>query len=287
MNPDLTNGLGSAVSGRGAVIESGLTWLHQISSSWGELSSRTIPFVVLDVLLVAVLFYWAMMLIRETRAARMIYGLLLLAFLLLLGRLLDLTLLNWILRGLITTLLVAIPIVFQPELRAGLERLGRARFVGQFGVLKHPEIIQAIDDLVLAAEMLAKQKMGALMAIERQDTLQEYAQTGTSLQGKLSFELLMTIFYPKTPLHDGAVIVRGNMLEAASATLPIFQGSLDYNLGTRHKAALALAQQTDAIVVIVSEEKGTISLAYDRKIRFNLTPDELKRALLRLLKQDT
>lgn len=260
--------------------------LSRSGASFDELIGSRLPLTVLDILLVAGLFYWAIILIRETRAARMLYGLLLLGFLLILGQVLHLTLLNWILHGLVTTLLVGIPIVFQPELRAGLERLGRARFVGQFGVLKHPEIIQAIDDIVMTSEMLAKQKVGALIVLERGDSLDELARTGTELNAKLSFELLMTIFYPKTTLHDGAVILRGNTILAASATLPVFQGSLDYNLGTRHKAALALSQQGDAVTIVISEEKGTISLAYDRKIRFGLNPDELKRALLRLLKQE-
>ena len=237
------------------------------------LSSQKWPLTALDILLVSSLIYWGIILIKETRAARMLYGLLVLGLLFLLGRWLDLELLNWLLKYLVTTLLVAIPIVFQPELRAGLERLGRSSFVGRFGTLVHPRALQVIDDIVAVSETLAKNHTGALIAVERDDSLEEYAETGTEMQAKLTPQLILTIFHPHTPLHDGG------------ATLPVFPGPLEYNLGTRHKAALALAQQTDAIVIAISEEKGTISAAYDHKIRFGLSADELKRALLRLLKQ--
>ncbi len=262
-----------------------MSQLSRAGSTWQHMTLRTLPLTLIDIGIVAILCYWALTLIRETRAARMVGGIALLFVLFLLGRLLQLELLNWVLDHILAGLLIAIPIIFQPELRAALERLGRTQFVGRFGVLKHPEILQAIDDIVLSAETLANQHVGALLVIERQDSLEETIQTGTRLNAKLSFELLLTIFQPRTPLHDGAVIIQGNTITAASTTLPVFQGSLEYQLGTRHKAALALAQQTDAVSVVISEEKGTISLAYDRKIRFDLTADELRRALLRMLKE--
>ncbi len=251
-----------------------------------DLGSLSIWKTLVDLAIVSAIIYFALVLIKETRAQRMIYGLLLIVLLLFIGRVLNLTVLNWVLKNLITTILIAVPVIFQPELRAGLERLGRTGFVGRFGALKHPELIQTIEDIVLSSELLSKQKIGALIVIERTENLKNLAANGRALDALLSFELLLSIFQPKNPLHDGAVIVSGNRLLAASVTLPVFQGSLEYNLGTRHKAALATAQQCDALVIVVSEEKGTISLTHDGKLKFDITPEELKRALLRLLKQE-
>lgn len=252
----------------------------------GSIGTINILTVVIDVLLVALIIYFALVLVKETRAYRMIYGLLIIALLVLIGRTLNLSLLNYILKTVITTVLFAIPVIFQPELRAGLERLGRTGFVGQFGALKHPEIIQAIDEIVLSADLLSKQKIGALIAIERQNSLISISENGKKLDALLSFELILSIFTPKNPLHDGAIVVSGNRINAASVTLPVYQGSLAYNLGTRHKAALALSKESDALVIVVSEEKGTISITHDGKLKFDIIPEELKRALLRLLKQE-
>jgi diadenylate cyclase len=240
---------------------------------------------ILDILIIAALIYLVLILVKETNAQRLLYGILVITALVFVARLLNLKLLNFLVDNLLTVVLVAIPVIFQPELRAGLERLGKGGFVGKFRGLKKPEFMQAIEDLTLTAELLSKQKIGAIIALERNDSLKSFAENGRLINAELSFELLYSIFLPKSLLHDGAAIVSGNRLVAASVTLPVFQGVLDFNLGTRHKAALALSQQTDAIAIVVSEEKGTISLTYDGKLKFDITSEELRRALLRLLQK--
>jgi len=240
---------------------------------------------VLDILIIAGLIYLVLILVKETRAQRLLYGILIIAILVFIGRLLELKLLNFLVDHLLTVVLVAIPVIFQPELRAGLEKLGKGGLVGKFSGLKKPQLMQAIEDLTLTADLLSRQKIGAIIALERNDSLKSFSENGRMLNAELSLELLYSIFLPKSLLHDGAAIVSGNRLIAASVTLPVFQGALDFNLGTRHKAALALSQQTDAVVIVISEEKGTISLTYDGKLKFDITIEELKRALLRLLQK--
>lgn len=240
------------------------------------------PFAVIDILLVALIFYWMYFFIRETRAMRILYGIAILGLLLLLGRLLDLTLLNFVMRYLTASILVAIPVVFQPELRAALERLGRTKFVGTgLPITRHFDIPHTINTIVYAVSGLSRRKIGALIVIAGQTGLREFTETGVALNAELSRELLWNIFTPKTPLHDGALIIAGNKIVAAGTRLPLSEEQFSEKLGTRHRAAIGLSSQTDALVIVVSEETGMISVASGGVLTQDLTPAALHERLER------
>jgi diadenylate cyclase len=247
---------------------------------WDSLSMSITPFVVLDVLIVAVFIYWIYIFLKETRAMRILYGFLFLGVLALVGRFLNLILLNWILKYLMTMLVVAIPIVFQPELRTVLERLGRAKFISDLASLSRYNLSKLINELVTAAEVLSDQKIGALMVIQRKTALGEYISSGVTVEAKVSAELLLSIFFPKSPLHDGAAIIAGDEIIAAGCTLPINDSPLEnVGLGTRHKAALTLSGQSDAIIIVISEETGSISLAIDGHLERRISSETLRQHL--------
>jgi diadenylate cyclase len=254
----------------------------QASYFWDSLRLSFTPFMVIDILIVALFVYWIYVFLKETRAMRIVYGFLFLAALAIIGRLFNLILLNWILKYLMTMLVVAIPVVFQPELRGVLERLGRARFISDLGSLSRYNLSKLVDELVSAAEVLAAQKIGALIVIQRKTGLKEYISNGIDLEARVSAELLLSIFFPKSPLHDGATIISGDKIVAAGCTLPINESPLEYmNLGTRHKSALSLSEQSDAVIIVVSEETGQISLAVDGQLSRRISIETLKTQLLK------
>lgn len=232
--------------------------------------SRVGPTDVLDVIATSVLIYYLLLLIRGTRAVQILMGILVLVGLLGVANLLHLYLLVTILQVIVLSAAVTIPIVFQPELRRGLEQIGRG---GLFRMDSEdrsggtrPED-RGIAALAQAAFLLSRDRHGALIAIEQQSGLKEFCDTGTTLDAQLSAELLLAIFMPRSPLHDGAAIVRENSIVAAGCFLPLADHSLrGVRLGTRHRAALGLTEQTDAIVLVVSEETGAISIARDGKL---------------------
>ena len=231
---------------------------------------------VIEVALVSFVLYRVFLLFQRTRAVRILLGLVVLVSVYALAYLLKL--------GMITTLLglifqygaIALLIVFHPELRAALAHLGRTRrFFASFGD-------QAVaEEISKAAERVARMNVGAIIVVERQVRLDEYAQTGVEMQARVSADLLATIFTPRSPLHDGAVIIRGDTIIAAGCILPLSQASmLDRSMGTRHRAALGLVEETDALVTVVSEETRAISFAAHRKLWRNLTPAQLKAKLV-------
>jgi len=256
-----------------------------ISYFWSNINLKNDPFIVLDVIIVAAIFYWAYLFLKETRAMRILYGIFILVGIYLLGKYLQLSALNFILKYMVTIVVVAIPIVFQPELRSALERLGRAEIVGDFAKLRKSEMFTVIQEITRAAELLSKNKIGALIVLERNTGLRDYIETGVKIDAKVSSELLMTIFTPKTPLHDGAAIIGGNKLVAAGCTLPLADIQYDYNLGTRHRAAIGLSMQADALVIVISEERGMISLASNGVLSQNLNTLKLEELLTKLLRQ--
>jgi diadenylate cyclase len=223
---------------------------------------------VIDVLATSILIYYLILLIRGTRAVQILLGILVLVGLLGIANLLHLFLLRTILQLIVVGAAVAIPIVFQPELRRALEQIGRG---GLFrmdveGNLARTED-RSIAALADAAFLLSRGKVGALIVIEQQTGLKEWCDTGTTLHAQMSPELLLAIFMPRSPLHDGAVIVRENQVEAAGCFLPLAEQTLSGNrVGTRHRAALGLSEQTDAVVIVVSEETGAITIARDGKL---------------------
>lgn len=238
------------------------------------------PGNLLDILIIAFIFYWLLLLVRGTSAMAVLRGaLVLLVAAHILGSLLQLTTLNWLLRNSLPALLVAVPVLFQPELRRALERIGRTNV---------PELLRAhttrphiIDIVVAACQRLSGRRVGAIIVIERETGLEDHAETGVRLDAVPSVELLLSIFQPGSPLHDGAVIVREDRVIAAGCVLPIAE-SAPPDLGTRHRAAIGITEQTDAIAVVVSEETRQISLAHNGQLHRNLTPEQLRAWLAKL-----
>lgn len=222
-----------------------------------------------DILATSVLVYYLLLLIRGTRAVQILTGVLVLVALLGVANLLHLLLLGTILQLIVVGAAVTLPIVFQPELRRALEQLGRGGF---FRFQDSDEVRNRADDKVMAtlakaAFLLSRNKYGALIVIEQQTGLKEFVESGTTLNAELSAELLLSIFVPRSPLHDGAAIVRENIIEGAGCFLPLAEQSLtERRVGTRHRAALGLSEQTDAVVIVVSEETGAISVAREGKL---------------------
>lgn len=231
-----------------------------------------IPFVnirlldILDILIVAAVLYKLIKIIRGTRAVQLIQGLAVIFIAAAISRWLELYTINWLLRNTITLILVALPIVFQPELRRALEQLGRGKLLTEpinfLGKEDDRDLQQIAKAIVLAVMSLARSKTGALIVMERKTGLSDFVETGVAIEGVVSTELLGNIFVPNTPLHDGAVIIRGDRIAAAGCFLPLTENpDLNKNLGTRHRAALGVSEETDALVIVVSEETGIISIA--------------------------
>lgn len=242
---------------------------------------------LLDILVVAAIFFWLLTIAQRTRAMPLIRGaIILIAVLVVLSTALPLTALRYLLRISLPTLLLAIPIVFQPELRRALEQLGHTgTWINiPFMSTDHPHPgAAAIEELVGAAVSLGRGRIGALIVIERDTGLQEYADKGVLLDAQLTRQLLINIFFKNSPLHDGAVIVRGDRIVAARCIMPLSEGPLPGQYGTRHRAALGIAEETDAVALIVSEQTGGLALAHDGMIDRDLNGDRLREKLLDLL----
>jgi len=215
---------------------------------------------VIEIVLVTAIFYRLLILLAGTRAIQMLLGLVLLVAIYFGARVLQLELLRYLLENLFQFGAIAALVVFQPELRSALAHLGQNRLLRFFNRLEETEVA---EEIALAVEELSRNKVGAIIAIEREMALGEYVETGTPLQARVSAPLLNTIFSPYSPLHDGAAIVRGDTIVAAGAILPLTQFPVaDKSLGTRHRAALGLSEESDAVVVVVSEETSQISVAH-------------------------
>lgn len=236
----------------------------------------------LDILIVAFLVYRLLLLVRGTRAASLLRGIVLVLIAFAVSSWLPT--LNYLLRGLIPVALLALVVIFQPELRMGLERLGRAGLLGRaLGPLKEPTGDEIILEVVEAAFRMAEKGHGALIALERTASLVDIIRTGKTINGRVSPELIMTIFNPRAPLHDGAVVVRGPELVAASCVLPHSERpGLSTETGMRHRAALGLVERTDAVVVVVSEETGNVSLAANGTLSPALERPQLTERLMEL-----
>jgi diadenylate cyclase len=239
-----------------------------LSPGWGDL---------VEILIVAVLFYRVLLLIQKTRAMQMLLGAFLLVGAYFLARILDFSLIPFLLENIFRYGAIAALVVFQPELRSALARLGRSRFVRY---LQSMEESHMVDELVEAVIELSRLKRGAIIAIQGEVGLDEYADTGSPVDAPVSAEMLTTIFTPYTPLHDGAVIIKGGRIATAGAILPLTQLPVrDKSLGTRHRAALGLSEETDAVVVVVSEETSRISVARGGRIEVGLDESRLRELL--------
>ena len=249
----------------------------------GYLASQFSFLAFLQILFVAALFHAVLTLIRNTQADTILRGAVgIFVLVLVVGRVFRLTLINWLLENALPGIVLVVALIFAPELRRMLERVGRTG-----GILAHPfgtvegtaagDMIAAISG---AAGALSRRSWGGLMVLERSGGLDEFVGTGTRLNAAISQDLLMTIFYPNSELHDGAVIVLGDVILAARCVLPISEEvERMQHLGTRHRAGVGITEQTDAVAVIVSEETGSIGLAIDGRLRRNLTEEQLRRRL--------
>ncbi len=236
------------------------------------------PQVIIDIIIVSIVFYYIFILIKGSRAIHILIGLAILAFIFIISKALQLFATGWLLDRFLTVILVAIPVIFQQELRRGLEKLGQTRIFSNHDI-KATDI--QISNIVEATVQMAKNRIGALIVLKKDVNLNEYAETGVPINGKVSKELLLNIFFPKSPLHDGAVIMEGDTIQAAACVLPHSYKHVDRSLGTRHKAAIGLSENTDAHIVVVSEERGTISYAVNGRLERNITPERLQELLER------
>lgn len=223
---------------------------------------------IVDMAIVAFVFYKFLMLMRETRAEQLIKGIVVLLVATQVSGWLQLHVVNWVLRGTMTVGLIALLIVFQPELRRGLEYIGRTKLLTKSIVdIQVEENEKMIGEIVEAVSSLSRQKIGSLLVFERTTGLNEIAETGTLINGNVSRSLLINIFIPNTPLHDGAALIRRNKVLAASCLLPLTDSmNIGKDLGTRHRAGIGITERSDSIVVIVSEETGAISIAENGKL---------------------
>jgi diadenylate cyclase len=250
----------------------------QFSAPWPHLSVIS----VIDILLVAVIIYEFLALIKGTRASLMVVGVGALALAFYVSRLGNLTALNWLMTTLLPYTVFALIVVFAAEIRQGLARLGRGLTLSRATGSE----ADAYDDIVLAANLFCQNQTGALIVIEREIGLRTYIESGVPLDARLSYDLLATIFRPSAPLHDGAVIVQNDRVAAAACFLPLSMNPvLSTQLGTRHRAGIGVTEETDAIAVIVSEETGSISLAVAAKIERDLTVEQLRDRLGKLLRR--
>ena len=237
---------------------------------------------ILDIVLVAILIYQFLVLVRGTRAAPMLVGVATLGLAFYFARLGDLRTLNWLLSTLLPFVVFALIVVFQSEIRHALANLG-----SRISLMRSSSSVADVyDDIVLAANLFSQNQTGALIVIEREIGLRTYIESGVSLDARLSYDLLATIFRPSAPLHDGAVIVQRDRIAAAACFLPLSMNPvLSTQLGTRHRAAIGITEETDAVAVIISEETGTISMAVAGSIERELTVERLRERLSHLLRR--
>ena len=242
---------------------------------------------ILDIAIVAFLVYTVLGFIRETRAEQLAKGLLVLVVVTLLSDIFHLYTLHWILSNLMTVGLLALVVLFQPELRRALEKLGRSKFINITGDVDKDDAKRIVTEMSKAIELMSASRTGALMVIERETTLNDIVETGTIIDAAISTEMIGNVFYEGAPLHDGAVIVRGGRLYAAGCVLPLTQNKkLGKELGTRHRAGIGITEASDALVIIVSEETGVISLAQNGELTRFVDAKKIEKTLLGLYLQE-
>jgi diadenylate cyclase len=255
--------------------------LYPFWTQLGEVVRHLSWVELIDVAVVAIVLYQLLRLVRGTQGTQILVGLILLAVVGVVATNFNLILLSWLFHNALFFIIVAVIVMFQPELRRALDQIGRIGHIGRpLSRFSTRQYNQAISEAIRATERLSMKKTGALIAFEREVGLEDYAATGVRINGEVSAEMLQSIFYPNSPLHDGAVIVRGNRIVAAGCLLPLpEEGSVRERLGTRHRAALGLSLASDALVLVVSEETGNISVIEEGKISRNLDSDSLRRRI--------
>ena len=235
---------------------------------------------IIDIVVVAHFLYRLYLMLKNTRAATLVKGLLVLVAFMIVCRTLNLHVISWLLEKSMTVIMVALPVVFQPELRRALEQIGRGKLFRKGSELDEQELEAMLEDVAAATKVMSKAKVGALMVFERATGLVERIETGVPIDGLVSSGLIQNIFVKDTPLHDGAVVIRGNRIVAACCLLPLTENrNLSQELGTRHRAAIGISEQSDAMVLVVSEETGAISIARNGELVRYLTVDDVKEIL--------
>lgn len=260
-----------------------LSWQSIVSSFFSMFDQfRTMsPIDVVDILIVAYIIYRVMKLLKDTSAARLAKGILILVLIMLFASVLHLTMISWLLRNALGVGAFAMVVIFQPELRRLLEQIGKGNLSRMLIPDTDPDVVESmIESTVSACADMAKTKTGALIVFERKERLGEIISTGTMVDAEPSPELIKNIFFKNSPLHDGAMIVRGGRVCAAGCVLPLSgnQG-LSRDLGTRHRAAVGMSESADSVLVVVSEETGSISVAIGGMLKRHLTPEVLRKML--------
>ena len=242
---------------------------------------------VIDILMVTSIFFSLMYWLRDTQAMVLLRGVILIVVaLILLTSLVDLPAFSWLVRNSVPAMLLAIPVIFAPEIRRALERIGRAgTLISRFNTTGQSEIEQSVRAVVTASARLSARQHGALIIMQRLDTLDEYIESGVRMNAIVTPEVLLQIFYPNTPLHDGATILSGHRIVAAACVMPlsssgILNRSPERQMGLRHRAALGISEESDAIAVVVSEETGAISIAHAGRMIRRIDPERLENILL-------
>ena len=271
------------------IIDLGMNWESFYKDNIVEYikSLQTNPFelitLIIDLALVIFLLYCFFKIVKGSRAWQLIKGIALLIIATWVSGLLNLKILNWILTGIMNVGVIAVIVIFQPELRRALEQLGTNKITKFFGIDKNLETRTKEDiyKVVIAATELSKTKTGALIVLERDIKIQDIIATGIPMGAEVSPQLLVNIFEPKTPLHDGAVVISGNKIAASACVLPLADDKdISKELGTRHRAAIGISKESDAIVVVVSEETGKMSVAKDGTLIADVREDVLKKILI-------
>lgn len=229
---------------------------------------------MIDIVLVSFILYRILLIVKGTKAAQMLMGLAVLLLASFFFRYLELYTMDWIIQSFWSQVVIALIVLFQPEIRTGLARVGESSLLQNF---TSAEELKSLEEIVRASVALANRKIGALMVVERKVNLQNYVEIGVPLDARVSKELLMSIFHPTSPIHDGAVVIRGNRVVAAGCFLPITLGSdLSKSLGTRHRAGIGISEETDAVSIIVSEETGTISMSIGSRLETHIDMGTLR-----------
>ncbi|MBR7133077.1 MAG: diadenylate cyclase CdaA [Clostridia bacterium] len=268
-------------------------FFNSIYSIWNQIvyavSELRIPFDIIDILLMAFVIYKAIGFLRESRAGQLVKGLIILFVMYVVAKWWELATVSWILSKVVDSAIIAAAVIFQPELRRILEKVGRTNFArGQIFEQDEDRLSRCIDNVTKAAGAMQEKKIGALIVFERKSQLGEIINTGTVVDAEASVSIINNIFFPKSPLHDGAMIIRDGKIFAAGCILPLTQREdLSLQLGTRHRAAIGMTENSDAVVLVVSEETGTISIALNGQITRNYNPITAGAELRRLLLDDT
>lgn len=259
------------------LIETGLAFFSEIRITY-----------IIDIGIIAIVFYKVLGLIKETRAEQLVKGFLIILIISKLSEWAKLYAINYILQNTFTIGLIALVIIFQPELRKALEHLGRSQWlISTSKKGSAEEQMRSINEIVDAVSVMSRKKIGALIVVERLIGINDIIDTGTRIEARISADLIMNIFYPKSPLHDGAVVIKNNRIMAAGCLLPLSSNKyISKELGTRHRAAMGMTESSDALIVIVSEETGAISMAVEGKLQRFLDTTTLRDLMINTLENE-